>query len=109
MTRQFLPYTPDVEFPEPGFEVKLQTVLQRTERFITESVTASGTGRAVRDAHAKGYGPVRGRSRSCADSLPSMRRAFTPRPEGMTRSSASPMVLPSPEPTRGLAAGWDWR
>jgi hypothetical protein len=60
MTPQFLPYTPDVEVPEPGFEEKLQTVLQRTEQFITESVTASGTGRAVRDAHAKGYGLVRG-------------------------------------------------
>jgi hypothetical protein len=60
MAPQFLPYTPDVEVPEPGFEEKLQKVLERTERFIAESVTASGTGRAVRDAHAKGYGLVRG-------------------------------------------------
>lgn len=60
MAPQFLPYTPDVEVPEPGFEEKMQKVLERTERFIAESVTASGTGRAVRDAHAKGYGLVRG-------------------------------------------------
>jgi hypothetical protein len=60
MAPQFLPHTPDVEVPEPGFEEKLQKVLERTERFIAESVTASGTGRAVRDAHAKGYGLVRG-------------------------------------------------
>jgi hypothetical protein len=60
MAPQFLSYTPDVEVPEPGFEEKLQKVLERTERFIAESVTASGTGRAVRDAHAKGYGLVRG-------------------------------------------------
>jgi hypothetical protein len=60
MTPRFLPYTPDVEVAEPGFEEKLQKVLERTERFIAESVTASGTGRAVRDAHAKGYGLVRG-------------------------------------------------
>jgi hypothetical protein len=60
MTPQFLPYSPGVEVPEPGFEEKLQKVLDRTEQFIAESVTASGTGRAVRDAHAKGYGLVRG-------------------------------------------------
>jgi hypothetical protein len=60
MTPKFLPYTPDIEVPEPGFEEKLQTAIERTERFIAESITASGTGRAVRDAHAKGYGLVRG-------------------------------------------------
>ena len=32
----------------------------KTERYIAESVTAEGTGRAVRDAHAKGYGLVEG-------------------------------------------------
>jgi hypothetical protein len=60
MSPQFIPYTPDIEVPEPGFEEKLQTVIEKSERFIAESVTASGTGRAVRDAHAKGYGLVRG-------------------------------------------------
>ncbi|MFI9804640.1 catalase family protein [Streptomyces sp. NPDC052301] len=35
-------------------------MIARTEQFITESVTTGGTGQAVRDAHAKGYGLVRG-------------------------------------------------
>jgi len=49
-----------VEIVEPGFDENLQTVMARTERYITESVTAEGTSQAVRDAHAKGYGLVRG-------------------------------------------------
>ena len=51
MSRGFIPYTPDVEIVEPGFDENLQTVMARTERYITESVTAEGTGPAVRDAH----------------------------------------------------------
>lgn len=58
MAPRFIPYTPDIEVPEPGFEEKLQKVLERMERYIGESVAVSG--RAVRDAHAKGYGLVRG-------------------------------------------------
>ncbi|WP_326601388.1 catalase family protein [Streptomyces sp. NBC_01799] len=49
-----------MESSEPDFDDKLQTVIGKTERYITESVTAEGTGVAVRDAHAKGYGLVRG-------------------------------------------------
>ena len=60
MTPRFLPYTPDVEVPEPQFDQNLQTVIGKSEQYIAESVTAEGTGRAVRDAHAKGYGLVRG-------------------------------------------------
>jgi hypothetical protein len=60
MARQFVPYTPDVEVPELDFDKKLQIVIEKTESYIAESVTAEGVGRAVRDAHAKGYGLVRG-------------------------------------------------
>jgi hypothetical protein len=60
MTPSFIPYTLDVEVPEPQFDENLQTVIEKSERYIAESVTAEGTGRAVRDAHAKGYGLVRG-------------------------------------------------
>jgi hypothetical protein len=60
MAHTFIPYTPDVEVVEPDFEQNLQTVIEKTESYIAESVTAEGTGRAVRDAHAKGYGLVRG-------------------------------------------------
>ncbi|WP_433275661.1 catalase family protein [Pseudonocardia xinjiangensis] len=60
MAPQFVPYTADVETVEPRFDEDLQTVIEKTERYIAESVAAGATGRAVRDAHAKGYGLVRG-------------------------------------------------
>jgi hypothetical protein len=60
MAAPFVRYTPDIEVGEPHFEKNLQTVIAATERYIADSVTAGGTGRAVRDAHAKGYGLVRG-------------------------------------------------
>jgi hypothetical protein len=60
MAPRFVPYTPDVDVAEPHFDEKLKTVIEKTESYIAESVTAEGTGRAVRDAHAKGYGLVRG-------------------------------------------------
>jgi hypothetical protein len=60
MSTLFVKYTPDVETADPGFDENLQTVIAKTERYIAASVTAEGTGRAVRDAHAKGYGLVRG-------------------------------------------------
>jgi len=55
----FINYTPDIEAADPRFEKSVQTVIAKTERYIAGSVTAEGTGRAVRDAHAKGYGLVR--------------------------------------------------
>ena len=60
MSTLFIKYTPDVEIADPGFGENLQTVIAKTERYIAQSVTTEGTGRAVRDAHAKGYGLVRG-------------------------------------------------
>jgi hypothetical protein len=59
MSTPFIKYTPDVEFADPHFDETLQTVIEKTERYITGSVTTEGTGRAIRDAHAKGYGLVR--------------------------------------------------
>jgi hypothetical protein len=60
MTSGFVPYTPDVEVVEPQFAEHLKVVIDKTEDYIARSVTTEGTGRAVRDAHAKGYGLVRG-------------------------------------------------
>jgi hypothetical protein len=60
MSTPFIKYTPDIETADPGFDENLQTVIAKTERYIAQSVTAEGTGRAVRDAHAKGYGLDRG-------------------------------------------------
>ena len=59
-TTPFIKYSSDVETVDPGFDENLQTVIAKTEAYITQSVTTEGTGRAVRDAHAKGYGLVRG-------------------------------------------------
>ena len=60
MSPSFVKYTPDIEAADPGFDENLRTVIKRTEQYIAQSVTTEGTGRAVRDAHAKGYGLVRG-------------------------------------------------
>lgn len=60
MAARFIRYSPDVEVPEPHFEENLKAVIDKTESYIAGSVTAEGTGQAVRDAHAKGYGVVRG-------------------------------------------------
>ena len=60
MSTPFIKYTPDIEAADPRFDETLQTVIAKTERYIAASVTTEGTGRAVRDAHAKGYGLVRG-------------------------------------------------
>src|SRR4029079_19524990 len=60
MPARFIPYTPDVEVPEPQFDQHLQTVIGKSERYIAESVTAEGTGRAVRRARARGSRLVRG-------------------------------------------------
>ncbi len=59
MSIPFLKYMPDIEAAAPRFDETLQTVIAKTERYIAGSVTTEGTGRTVRDAHAKGYGLVR--------------------------------------------------
>jgi hypothetical protein len=59
MSTLFIKYTPDVAVADPGFDENLQTVIGKTERYIAQSATTEGTGRAVRGAHAKGYGLVR--------------------------------------------------
>jgi hypothetical protein len=60
MTSGFVPYTPDVDVVEPRFDENIATVIDKTEDYIARSATAEGPGGTVRDAHAKGYGVVRG-------------------------------------------------
>jgi hypothetical protein len=60
MTSGFVPYTPDVGVDEPRYDENLKAVIDTTEDYISRSVTSEGPGGAVRDAHAKGYGVVRG-------------------------------------------------
>jgi hypothetical protein len=57
MTSGFVPYTPDIEVAEPRFDQDIKVVIDKAEDYVARSVT---TGGAVRDAHAKGYGVVRG-------------------------------------------------
>jgi hypothetical protein len=59
MSTPIIKYTPDIETADPRFDETIQTVIAKTERYIAGSVATEGTGRAVRDAHAKGYGLVR--------------------------------------------------
>lgn len=109
MAAQFVPYTPDIEDDDPHFDQNLQTVIEKTERYITESVRDGGTGLALRDAHAKGYGLVRGQVEILAGLPPSTPRASTRPRENTMRSSASPTARPTPEPTRDWAPPPDWR
>ncbi|GAA0462808.1 catalase family protein [Streptomyces olivaceiscleroticus] len=60
MSLHFIAYSPDVESIEPDFDENVRTVLAKLEQHITGSLTSDGAGRALREAHAKGYGLVRG-------------------------------------------------
>ena len=60
MTSGFVPYTPDIEVAEPQFDEHLKVVIDKAEDYVARSATADGPSGAVRDAHAKGYGLVRG-------------------------------------------------
>src|SRR5215207_11757883 len=59
MAQDFVKYSPDIEQADPDFDENLQTVIAATKKYIEDSVKAEGLNRAVRDAHAKGYGLVR--------------------------------------------------
>src|SRR5436190_8990928 len=52
-------YTPDLEQADPQFGTNLQTILEMTKQHVQDSVEFEGLGKAVRTAHAKGYGLVR--------------------------------------------------
>lgn len=109
MAAQFVRYTPDVEDDDPHFDRNVQTVIEKTEKYIAESVEAGGTGRALRDAHAKGYGLVRGEVEILNGLPPSTPKASTRLREPTMHSSASPTAHPTPEPTQDWAPPPDWR
>ena len=56
---QFVRYAPKLDALSARFEEDLETVLAAVERFVVNSVAGEGVGRAVRFAHAKGYGLAR--------------------------------------------------
>ncbi|MGE7388285.1 catalase family protein [Streptomyces sp. NPDC004126] len=53
-------YSPDVAPPEPDFDRSMQQIIDVVEGFERDSVEGEGEHRAVRFAHAKAYGLVRG-------------------------------------------------
>ena len=56
---QFVRYAPELDAVSAGFEDDLESVVAAVEQYVVNSVAAEGVGRAVRFAHAKGYGVVR--------------------------------------------------
>jgi len=60
MVQALVRYRPEVERTDPHFDESLRKVLEISKGYIAGSVKAEGVNRAVRDAHAKGFGLVRG-------------------------------------------------
>ena len=56
---QFVRYAPELDALGARFEEHLATVVAAVEQYVVNSVAGEGVGRAVRFAHAKGYGLVR--------------------------------------------------
>ena len=56
---QFVRYAPELDVLSTHFEEDLKTVVAGVEQYVVNSVAGEGVGRAVRFAHAKGYGLVR--------------------------------------------------
>src|SRR5215468_12723215 len=54
----FIRYSPGIEAPDPSFDTALQSVLEDVRKQVRASPKVEG-GRAVRNAHAKGYGLAR--------------------------------------------------
>ena len=55
---QFVRYVPELDAVSAHFEEDLETVVAGVEQYVVNSVAGEGVGRAVRFAHAKGYGLV---------------------------------------------------
>ena len=55
---QFVRYAPELDALSAQFEEHLEAVIAGGEQYVANSVAAEGVRRAVRFAHAKGYGPV---------------------------------------------------
>ena len=56
---QFVRYADELDAVSAHFEEDLGTVVAAVEQYVADSVANEGVGRAVRFAHAKGYGLVR--------------------------------------------------
>jgi hypothetical protein len=94
VTQNFVRYSPELERADPSFDDALQTIIKRTRDYITGSVKTEGIGRAVRDAHAKGYGLARAEVEILGGLAPEYAQGIYARPgqhEAMIRfSNGSP-------------------
>ena len=82
---QFVRYAPEVDALSAHFDEDLEAVAAGVEQYVASSVAGEGTGRAVRFAHAKGYGLVRPRSTSSTACCPNMPKASTRLPDTTMR------------------------
>jgi hypothetical protein len=109
MTQTFVRYSPEVERADPHFDEALRTVVEITKSYIAGSVEAEGINRAVRDAHAKGYGLVRGEVEILAETPPAYAQGIyaTPgRHEALIRfSSGNPHIWPDARLGRSFGMG----
>lgn len=55
----FVKYSPEIEVADPDFDKNLATILDGAKSYVKGSAKTNEGGKAVRDAHAKGYGLVR--------------------------------------------------
>ena len=109
----FVAYSPEVERQEPTFEESLKRVIEHTKQTIAASYEGKdmyegeGSGRAVRDAHAKGHGLARAEFEILAGLPPAYAQgvyAVPGRHEAMIRfSSGTPHV--GPDVLQGYTAG----
>ena len=57
--KSFVRYSPELERTDPTFDSALETALDDIRRYISHPLPTAAGVRAVRDAHAKGYGLAR--------------------------------------------------
>src|SRR5262245_43142681 len=60
MPLDFVPYSPDIETLDPGLDRLLEQIVDFWEKKVRASPVVEGSGRAVRGAHAKTFGVVKG-------------------------------------------------
>jgi hypothetical protein len=90
VTEHFVRYSPEVERADPTFEPALQSAIEDIKRYISCRVETTGGKRAVRDAHAQGYGLARGEVKILDGLLPEYAQGIYARPgrhEAMVRFS----------------------
>ena len=82
---QFVRYAPELDALSAHFKEDLETVAAGVEQYVASSVAGEGVGRAVRFAHAKGYGLVSAEVEILDGLPPGMPKASTQHPDGTMR------------------------